>query len=169
MVRSRRVVDKSLNIFELCLSYNKPYRSCIKLITLNKRAYLITFRLCVILGNASLHRYTTMSVLRSPTGSDSGKRLGGSQPNLSEMQAEVEPSPHVTLRNKRKFTDDNDLIRNELSGLRQQMCEMMAVLTATRTDQAENINKLREDVTAIKSEVGNISSIIENIILEHKN
>lgn len=110
-----------------------------------------------------------MNVLRSPTGSDSGRSLSGSQPNLSEVQSDSEPCTKITLRTKRKYTDDNDLIRNELAGLRKQMSEMMALLKSTRSDQAENINKLRQDVTAIKTEVSNISNTIENIILENTN
>lgn len=108
-----------------------------------------------------------MSQTRSPTGSGIDTKLGGSQPNLSEIH--TESSPRITFRNKRKQTDDNDLIKTELSELRKQMSEMLSVLTASKNDQAQNINKLCQDVTAIKDEVGNISSTIENIITENAN
>ena len=108
-----------------------------------------------------------MSQKRSPTGCGIDTKFGGSQPNLSETH--TDSSPRITLRNKRKQTDDNDLIRTELSELRKQMSEMLLVLTTSKNDQAQNINKLCQDVTAIKNEVGNISSTIENIITENAN
>lgn len=109
-----------------------------------------------------------MSLLRSPTGSGIDARLGGSQPNLSELSSET-TLRYITHRNKRKTPDDDDLIRTELFELRKQMSEMMGVLKSINSDQAENINTLRKDVGAIKDELGNISNTIESIITENKN
>lgn len=110
----------------------------------------------------------TMNLVRSPPGSGNGEKLGGSQPNLSEIHNIS--TPQVTYRNfKRKVTDDDALIRTELSEMRKQMSEMMLLLKTSTNDQAENYNKLCQDVTAIKNEVGNISKTIENLTSENSN
>lgn len=109
-----------------------------------------------------------MSLLRSPTGSGIEPIFGGSQPNLTEKTF-TDTCSHVTFRNKRKGTDDSEIIKTELSELRKQMSDMMAMLTSTRVAESEAINKICQDVASIKNEVSNISSTIENIILENKN
>lgn len=107
-----------------------------------------------------------MDCLRSPTGSGSNSPHGGSQPNLSELQAN--DLSQITICSKRKLPDDNKAIRNELSELRKQMSDMMAILKSSKNDQRDNIKKLCQDVADIKNEDGNISNTIENIILENK-
>lgn len=107
-----------------------------------------------------------MSSVRSPNGGGINTRLGGSRSNLSEKQ-QSDTGANITFRNKQKTTDDRETIKNELSEIRKQMSEMMAILTSTRNDQTDSINKLCQDVTSIKNEVSNISHTIETIIMEN--
>lgn len=109
-----------------------------------------------------------MSLLRSPNGGGiTNEGLGGSQPNLSDIHSDM--NLRHTHRTKRKFTDDDYLVRTEFFELRKQMSEMMTLLKANNSSQVENINSLRQDVADIKSEVSNISNTIETIITENKN
>lgn len=109
-----------------------------------------------------------MSVQRSPTGCDSNARLGGSQPNLAEMNPTYEIRTNITQR-KRKDTDDNAWIKAELSDIKKQMSDMMALITASSSFQEEKIEKLSEDVTTIKNQVNDIGTTIANIIIDQNN
>lgn len=96
-------------------------------------------------------------MFHSPTGCGTS-RLSGSQPNLEnvDLDAEFETSSHITTRgNKRKnpHGDDIFLLRREISEMRKEMSEMMAVLTASSKDQNEKINTLCQTVTSIKEDV----------------
>lgn len=109
-----------------------------------------------------------MSVQRSPTGCGNYPRLSGSQPNLAEIDLDDDmPTNNVTLRCKRKEPDDNAWIRTELSDLKKQMAEMMALIKSSSSSQEENISKLSKDVTAIKNQMHDTGNTIKNIILEH--
>ncbi|KAL0880344.1 hypothetical protein ABMA27_002789 [Loxostege sticticalis] len=110
-----------------------------------------------------------MNVQRSPTGCGSSVRLSGSQPNLSEMNPNLETLSNITHRNKRKEPDDDAWIRDEFSDIKKQISELMAALQFSTSSQAKNISKLSEDITTIKNHVNNIGSTIENIILDQNN
>jgi hypothetical protein len=109
-----------------------------------------------------------MSLLRSPNGCG----IGGSQPNLTNFDFESvsdREKSQITVRNKRKQPDDDNDIKKDISDLKQQMKEMMALLTSTANLHTEGIDKLStlsQDVTTIKDEVRNISNTIDHIILE---
>ncbi|CAB3246280.1 unnamed protein product [Arctia plantaginis] len=105
-----------------------------------------------------------MSVLRSPTGSGTDVSFGGSQPNLSVVDSGA--PPQITFR-KRKLFDDNDPIRAELSEIRKQMSEMMAILTSVKNNQTDNTNKLYEEVTSIKNHINAINNTMEKIAVEN--
>lgn len=107
-----------------------------------------------------------MSVQRSPTGCGNYARLSGSQPNLAEIHSIDDMPSNVTHRCKRKEPDDNAWIRSELSDLKKQMSEMMALIQLSSSSQAENIGKLSEDVTAIRNQMHDTGNTIKNIILE---
>lgn len=115
-----------------------------------------------------LRQGSTMSLLRSPNGCG----IGGSQPNLMNLDLDSvsnRVASQITIRNKRKQPDDDSDIKNDISEMKQQMKEMMALLTSTTKLHTESINKLNElslDVSTVKDEVRNISNTIENIILE---
>lgn len=114
------------------------------------------------------HRSTMNSLLRSPSGCGTRTRLGGSKPNLSESTLDSELN-QVTIRNKRKQPEDDDTtIKKELSELRKQMAEMMALLTSTSYAQTENIDQICQTVTTIKNYVKNIVNTMDHIILEQE-
>lgn len=111
-----------------------------------------------------------MNEHRSPTGCGHSDRLGGSQPNLSELNPNYDTTPiRITQRVKRKVLDDDAWIKTELSDLKKQVSEIMVILKATSVSQAENINKLHEDVTTIKTHVNSIGDTIESIKLDQSN
>ncbi|KAL0868638.1 hypothetical protein ABMA27_008093 [Loxostege sticticalis] len=109
--------------------------------------------------------------LRSPTATRSDIRMGmgGSQPNLSTIEANIDlPSDdQINFRNKRKHTGDED-IREELREIRKEMAEMMRVLTSINEKQTETINKMSEDITLLKGHVKEIKSTTENLGLENR-
>ncbi|CAH2087022.1 unnamed protein product [Euphydryas editha] len=108
-----------------------------------------------------------MSVVRSPTRSGLTGR-SDSQPNLfvDDHKMESIDSPKPTFRNKRKLSDNNDHIRNELSEMRQQMSQMMVMLTALTTSQNEFMEKITEDINTIKNQMCNIKLATENLASE---
>lgn len=108
---------------------------------------------------------STMNVQRSPTGCGTNVRLGGSQPNLDEISS-YESLSNITQRNKRKELDDNAWIRSELSDLKQQISEMMALLKSTINTQKENNKRISEDITIIKNQVSDINNTIGNIVTD---
>lgn len=106
-----------------------------------------------------------MSERRSPT--RSGIVLGGSHSDLSTSNMDSDSgNSQITFRNKRKQTDDSEHIKNELSEIRKQMTEIMSAVMSTSNIQKENINKLCQDVAAIKNQVNNISLTIDKIIID---
>lgn len=109
--------------------------------------------------------------LRSPTATRSDIRMGmgGSQPNLSTIESNIDlPSDdQINFRNKRKHTGDED-IREELREIRKEMAEMMRVLTSINEKQTETINKMSEDITLLKGHVKEIKSTTENLGLENR-
>lgn len=112
-------------------------------------------------------------MFHSPTGCGTS-RLSGSQPNLEnvDLDAEFETSSHITTRgNKRKnpHGDDIFLLRREISEMRKEMSEMMAVLTASSKDQNEKINTLCQTVTSIKEDVKSFGNTIKAITSEQVN
>ncbi|CAH2104430.1 unnamed protein product [Euphydryas editha] len=109
-----------------------------------------------------------MSVQRSPTGSGTNTRPCGSQLKYTEIQTN-ESSTNITHRNKRKEPNDSVRICSELSDLKKQMSEIMEMIKLTSSSQAENINKLSNDISTIKNQVSDISSTIVNILSEQNN
>lgn len=111
-----------------------------------------------------------MNIERTPPGHGIyDTRLGGSQPNLSHVSLEEDIGiPQITIRNKRKHDDDTSIIKSELSDLKKQMADMMALLTATSNLQKENIDRLCHDVATIKDDVHGFSKTIEHIIKEQE-
>lgn len=109
-----------------------------------------------------------MSTLRSPTGSGPNAERSGSYPELSSrnLYSQSSDKEHVTLRNKRKQLDDNDHIKKELLDIRSQISELMSCLKEFNRSQSENFDKLSQDVTAIKEDVKDIRSTIENVTIE---
>lgn len=101
-----------------------------------------------------------MSVLRSPRSGIAER--SGSQPNLTE----IHDLHQVTFRNKRKQPDEDKTINNELSEIKQQMAEMMALLTRVSSNQTENMNKICSEISLIKESVSNINSTINHLSLE---
>ncbi|CAH2108466.1 unnamed protein product [Euphydryas editha] len=106
-----------------------------------------------------------MSVQRSPTRSVSTPKLSGSQPNLSNC-TQVDPTDHITFRNKRKYMDDD--VKTELCQIREQMTEMMAMLKSLTTNQNNFIAKTSADITVIKEQVNGLKSTFEYLSSEHK-
>ncbi|KAJ8722613.1 hypothetical protein PYW07_003793 [Mythimna separata] len=107
-----------------------------------------------------------MSIPRSPPGGGIYAGRSESYPNLSESHKETVPP--VTQRNRRKSPDNKKATKSNIAEIKEQMSEMMELLKSSKIEQAESINKLSLDVAAIKAEVGNISSTMQNIILENK-
>ncbi|XP_063370192.1 uncharacterized protein LOC134658442 [Cydia amplana] len=102
-----------------------------------------------------------MSTLQSSNGGGiSGTReLSGSQPNLA---AGAEPDlQRPSFRNKRKLSDSSSDILTEMADLKKQMAEMMTLLKSSSKTLTENIEKLCQDVSTIKNQIGNISSSID--------
>lgn len=59
-----------------------------------------------------------MSLLRSPSGYGINTKLGGSQPNLSQSETLTHT---ITFRNKRKATDDSEIVKDKLLELRNKL------------------------------------------------
>lgn len=64
------------------------------------------------------------------------------------------------IRSKRKHDDE---LRNDILELKEQMKEMMALLTSINNLHTDSINKLSQDVSTIKDEVRNIGNTIDNL------
>ncbi|CAF4921232.1 unnamed protein product [Pieris macdunnoughi] len=107
-----------------------------------------------------------MSLPRSPPGGGMCAGRSGSFLNLSESHKEAKSQ--ITLRNKRKLPDDNEVIKSDIAEIKRQMSEMLDLLKSSKSEQTESINKLSVNVAAIKADVANISSTMQNIILENK-
>lgn len=105
-----------------------------------------------------------MSVLRSPPGSG----LSGSEPNLfsGDQGSDFLDNTKVTLRNKRKCTDDNEFIKEELCGIRSQMSEIMTMITTINTNQKAFMDKISSDVSVIKEQMNDIKLSINNLTAE---
>lgn len=111
-----------------------------------------------------------MSIQRTPPGYGIDSKHGGSQPNLSDAYFENEPgTSQITMRNKRKHDDDTTTIKKELSDLKKQMAEMMALLTVSSKSQKENIDKLCQNVATIKDDMQSFRKTIDHIINEQEN
>lgn len=107
-----------------------------------------------------------MSVLRSPNGGGVSQTYGGSQPNPS-----VTPdfdTPKITFRNKRRSSNSNDCVIEKILDVKKQMAEMMSLMASSSVAQTENINRLYQDVSAMKGQVDKICNNIESIIIEQE-
>nr|XP_034824833.1 uncharacterized protein LOC117982579 [Maniola hyperantus] len=105
------------------------------------------------------------------------KMNSGSYPNLPSTINASQPSElfKVNVRNKRKFTAENEELkaefsdvkhefiglRKQMTGLHLQMSEMMTYLTSNSTMQIDNFAKISEDVSVIKNQVSDIKSTTE--------
>ncbi|CAH2087112.1 unnamed protein product [Euphydryas editha] len=107
-----------------------------------------------------------MSVVRSPTGSGSRIERSDSQPSLRDLQLAHTDNLKVSSRSKRKQLDDTDHILSELSELRKQMSEMMAMLVSLNTTQNEFRQKINEDITDIKEQITCIKSVTDILAVE---
>lgn len=114
-------------------------------------------------------RYT-MSVLRSPTGSGISGSRSDSQPNLSSCTKLPEYSEFsVAHPSKRKTSDDNACIRQEIAELRTQTSQIMSILTSLRDNQQEFIEKINQDVNDIKKQISDIKVTTDNLTTELNN
>lgn len=107
-----------------------------------------------------------MSVLRSPNGGGVSQTYGESQPNPS-----VTPdfdTPKITFRNKRRSSNSNDCVIEKILDVKKQMAEMMSFTASSSVAQTENINRLYQDVSAMKGQVDKICNNIESIIIEQE-
>lgn len=105
-----------------------------------------------------------MNVLRSPNGGGMSSAHGGSQPNLS-VNSDFD-TPKITFRNKRKLSDSNGNVIQEILEMKKQMSEMMSLIASSTAAQTENINRLCQDVSTIKGQVDKICSSIDTITIE---
>lgn len=107
-----------------------------------------------------------MSLLRSPNGGGIGvsQRLSGSQPNIATA-TDVD-SNQITFRNKRKARNADEDIMHELVDIKKQMADMMSLIASSTTAQTESINKLCQEVNAIKTQVYSISNNMECLTIE---
>lgn len=106
-----------------------------------------------------------MSVVRSPTGSGLAAGRSGSQPNLvsGDSHLEFADSARITLRNKRKQTDDDSHIKDELSEIRKQLSQMMEMMTALNRNQKEYMENMSRDILVIKEEINEIKNVTNNL------
>ncbi|CAH2088761.1 unnamed protein product [Euphydryas editha] len=102
------------------------------------------------------------NLLRSPNGGGICRGSSDSQLNMSA----VSDNSQVTFRNKRKLHSENDRIMDELSDLKKQMADMIALISSTSSAQTENIDKLCRDVTAIRNEVNSVSNTMASMTIE---
>lgn len=94
-----------------------------------------------------------MNIVRSPTRSDIGRT--GSHPNLSTGSAVASEVTSVTLRNKRKHAEQDD-ISLQLGDIQKQMANMMELLTSSISAQKESTSKITSDIAIIKSQMNDI-------------
>lgn len=106
-------------------------------------------------------------MLRSPTGSDRAAGLGGSHPNLvsasNSLQDSLANDYRVTMRSKRKKTDDDSGIKDELSEIKKQLSIMMEMISLQNQNQKESIDKVSEDIKVIKNEIMDIKDVTKKL------
>lgn len=109
-----------------------------------------------------------MNIVRSPTrcGLKPGVGRSDSQPNLASADPDISEATKITLRGKRKQPDDNEYIRTELSEIRNQMAQMMSMLTKLTTNQSEFTQKISNDVATIKEQITQIKLSTDNLAIE---
>lgn len=98
-----------------------------------------------------------MNIQRSPTGSDSNVGRSGSQPNLSTasnsiLYKDTSDTSTITFRKKHKRGDDDE-VHAKLSGIQNQMTEMMTLLTTSINTQNESTTRIRGDIAAINNQI----------------
>lgn len=108
-----------------------------------------------------------MSTPRTPTRSGLYER-SDSQPNLTytDTQSEVDDNMKITVRNKRKQLDEGEnlmLIQKNMSDLSKQMSQMMSMITSLTTNQNEFMDKISQDVKAIKEELSDIKDVTKKL------
>lgn len=101
-----------------------------------------------------------------------GRGMSDSQPNLSTLEASPEASDvrNVTFRHQRKQPKENEnieLIKEEVSELKNQMSQIMSMLTSFGNNQKELMDKISTDMAALNEQVSNIKSTIQNVVKEH--
>jgi hypothetical protein len=93
--------------------------------------------------------------------------LSGSQPNLTLISEQ--DNAQITIRNKRKHSNENEHILSELADLKKQMSELMSALATNNKAQTQRMNQLCESTNDIKNQVTDIRNSMNNIIIEQNN
>lgn len=107
-----------------------------------------------------------------PTGSGLMSGRADSYPNLANMPHSSDTS-QITFRSKRKYENDDEELKSEVSEMRKQMSDMqkqmsdmISLLTSTNSSQVERYEKISDDISDIKNQVTEIKSTTEILIKE---
>lgn len=120
-----------------------------------------------------------MSVVRSPPQSlitctdgngnsiATAGKAGGSQPdlrNISKGSSEVElRHPQITLRQKRKLPEDDFTAKFESF-----QSKIQSILLDMSKTQAENLNKISQDVSSIKEQISQIKVTTDTLVADQE-
>ncbi|KAJ0170353.1 hypothetical protein K1T71_014281 [Dendrolimus kikuchii] len=113
-----------------------------------------------------------MDTLHLPTRSGTIAGRSESNPDISHSALLLESKDNVqaTQRSKRyKARDENEALKLEMSEMRKQIDEMMSLLKTINETQIEKINKISEDISAIRNHVNSISNVTESLTAEQNN